>query len=123
MQQYSFADVPMQAHYGLDPTQRKLVEDGITGRLFFPNGYGISVIRFGNDMRTCSHGATEGLYEVAVLLQKTGRVYNKTSLVSHGTLGYQTENDVSELMNRIAALPPHGESDTEGNDDEDEDDY
>jgi hypothetical protein len=71
--------------------------------VFFPNGYGASVI-----IGPYTYGGDEGLYEIAVLRGERG----ESSLcydtpVTDDVLGYLTEADVTETLAKIEALPPH----------------
>lgn len=103
MTAYTFKDMPMEAHETIDLSTWRRVIDGVMGQLHFPNGWGISVIRFGKELRNCSHGALQGLYEVAVIDQSGSPRYD--SGITKDVIGYQSEDEVAALMNRIAALP------------------
>jgi hypothetical protein len=71
---------------------------GIAARLYFPNGYGVSVVRGDG-----TYGGPEGLYELAVLAE--GRIVYDTP-VTNDVLGWLTEGDVTERLNEVATLPP-----------------
>lgn len=67
----------------------------------FPNGYGASVVNNG-------YGRDSGLYEVAVVrLGPEGVGYDITydTEITDDVLGWQTEADVVDVLNRVAALP------------------
>lgn len=74
---------------------------GEVARIFFPNGYGASVIcsRF-------SYGGEEGLYELAVLegnASTFGLTYETP--VTSDVLGYLTKAEVTKALGEIEALP------------------
>lgn len=69
-------------------------------RLFFPNGYGCSVIR-----GTYSYGGEEGLYELAVLKgneHKSNICYDTP--ITSDVIGYLNPAAVSEIMIKIQEL-------------------
>jgi hypothetical protein len=74
--------------------------DGIGARYFFPNDYGVSVVRFPG-----SYGAEQGLYEVAVLkgTENNWKICYDTS-VTDDVLGNQNEQDVEIIMNEVSSL-------------------
>ena len=72
---------------------------GVLATLQFDNGYGVSVAR-----HSISYGHDAGLYELAVL-DALGRLTYDTPITSD-VLGWQTPEQVTELMHRVAALPP-----------------
>lgn len=61
----------------------------------FPNGYGASVIDDG-------YGAEAGLYELAVL--RGGHIVYDTP-ITDDVLGWLTEDQVTEALDQIEALP------------------
>jgi len=63
----------------------------------FPNGYGASIIRGPH-----SYGGAQGLYELAVL--KDDHLCYDTP-VTDDVRGYLSEDDVTGLLEDIAALP------------------
>lgn len=67
----------------------------------FPNGYSASVIR-----NSYSYGGSEGLYEIAVL---HGGSLCYASPITGDVLGFLTEGDVIDTLNKIADLPPNQE--------------
>lgn len=71
---------------------------GIRARMFFPNGYGISVIK-----NNRSYGGKEGLYEVGVLDNKGNLCYDTP--VTDDVIGWLTERGVSVIMKRVQELP------------------
>lgn len=62
----------------------------------FDNGYGASVIDDG-------YGGNQGLYELAVL-DAGGRITYETP-ITDDVLGWLTPDEVTEALDRIAALP------------------
>ena len=61
----------------------------------FPNGYSASVINNG-------YGSDEGLYELAVL---HGNSINYDTPITDDVEGYLTEEQVTYLLGKVAALP------------------
>lgn len=74
--------------------------DGVQARQFFPNGYGVSVVRFPG-----SYGYEQDLYEVAVL-QGSEDDYDLCydSPVADDIMGHRDEQDVETIMNEVEAL-------------------
>lgn len=77
--------------------QHPLHTSGIIGRMFFPNGYGVSVVKHPR-----SYGGSEGLYEVAIL-SKNGKLNYNTPLTSD-VIGYLTQDDVDKLLIQVQQL-------------------
>lgn len=79
--------------------------DGIAARHFFPNGYGISVVRFTSPYGGGSYGADQGLYESAVLKRNADdwELCYDTPITSD-VLGHQTEEEVEVLLHEIENL-------------------
>lgn len=71
---------------------------GIRARMFFPNGYGISVIK-----NNRSYGGKDGLYEVGVLDNKGDLCYDTP--VTDDVIGWLSEDDVSRVMREVQELP------------------
>lgn len=74
--------------------------DGVQAKYFFPNGYGVSVIRSSH-----SYGGSEGLYELAVL-KGTEDDWDLTysTPITEDVLGYQSEDEIQQLMEQVASL-------------------
>lgn len=76
-----------------------------TQRIYrFPNGYGASVIQ-----SPYSYGGRDGLYELAVA-KFNGEDHDDWSLcyeteITDDVLGYLTEREVREALDKIAGLP------------------
>ena len=79
----------MQPH-PLDPR-------GIQMRFSYPNGYTASVIRYKG-----SYGGYEGLWEIAVLF---GEEIVYDTPITCDVLGWQTNEEVEEVLQRIRELP------------------
>jgi hypothetical protein len=75
-------------------------EDGIQALHFFPNGYGVSVVRFPG-----SYGYEQGLYEVAVLqgTENDFELCYDTS-VADDVMGHRDERDVEIIMEEVEEL-------------------
>jgi hypothetical protein len=65
----------------------------------FPNGYGASIV-----MNGLSYGGRKGLWELAVLDDREDLCYDTP--ITDDVLGYLTEDDVNEILDRIEELPP-----------------
>ena len=88
-----FSDLNFQPHSNYP-------DSGIAARHFFPNGYGISVVRFPG-----SYGANEGLYELAVLqgLEDEWEICYDTP-ITDDVMGYLTIEDVETVLNQVEKL-------------------
>jgi hypothetical protein len=73
---------------------------GIQAKMFFPNGYGVSVIKgFG------TYGAEEGLYEMAVLkgdINKSELCYSTN--ITSDVIGHLCPDKVTEIMHKVQKL-------------------
>jgi hypothetical protein len=74
--------------------------NGIQARHFFPNGYGVSVVRFPG-----SYGYEQDLYEVAVIQgnEDDYELCYDTS-VTDDIMGHRDERDVEIIMEEVATL-------------------
>ena len=73
---------------------------GIQAKMFFENGYGISVVR-----NRYSYGHEDGLYECAVLKgNKDSWDICYDTPITDDVIGYCTEDKVSEVMEQIQNL-------------------
>lgn len=88
-------DGTCKAHH-LDP-------NGVQYLFSFDNGYGASVVRFAQPGSCESYGGAAGLYELAVL-DHTGEI-DYTTPITSDVLGWLTQQDVHDLLARIASLP------------------
>jgi hypothetical protein len=77
---------------------RGLQAPGTQWKFEFPNGYGASVIDDG-------YGAEQGRYELAVLIGGANGSLTYETDITDDVLGWLTEDEVAEALDRIAALP------------------
>lgn len=96
----NFSDLNFQPHINYP-------DRGIAAKHFFPNGYGVSVVRFTTPYGYLggSYGAEEGLYEVAVLkgVEDNWEICYDTPITSD-VLGYLSEEEVEVLLYEIENL-------------------
>jgi hypothetical protein len=80
--------------------QETVSPNGVQALVFFPNGYGASVVK--SDF---SYGGKEGLYELAVI-EGDEDVWMITyeSSVTSDVLGYLTEEDVERYLKQIEQI-------------------
>lgn len=74
--------------------------EGTQTLVFFSNGYGASVVK-----HKFSYGAEEGLFEIAVLKGDKGKwdlCYDTE--ITNDVLGYLTNEDVAETLEKIRNL-------------------
>lgn len=79
---------------------------GVAAKYFFPNGYGVSVVRFTHPSGFGgSYGAEEGLYEAAVLkgVEDNWEICYDTAITSD-VIGDLTEEQVEVLLHEIENL-------------------
>ena len=76
------------------------IKDGIQAKHFFPNGYGVSVVRFPG-----SYGFEYDLYEVAIL-QGTEDQWEITydTPITDDVLGHRDEQDINIILEEVQAL-------------------
>lgn len=76
------------------------IGDGIQARHFFPNGYGVSVVRFPG-----SYGYEGDLYEVAVIKgNDDDYVLCCDTPITNDVMGHRDERDVEIIMEEVEAL-------------------
>jgi len=77
---------------------------GIQGKIFFPNGFGASVVRsYG------SYGYEQNLYEMAILKGNADEwIITYSTTITNDVLGYLTENDVTKDLAEVEALKSEG---------------
>jgi hypothetical protein len=75
---------------------------GVQALAFYPNGYGVSVIKGSH-----TYGGNAGLYELAVVKGGSTNDYCLTyeTPITDGVMGYLTPDGVSAIMAQVAALP------------------
>lgn len=84
----TFNDLQFEKNYTLG---------GVKSRMFFENGYGVSVIR-----NQYSYGGESGLYELAVL-NKDGKIVYDTP-ITHDVLGWLSKEEVTSTMEKVQKL-------------------
>jgi hypothetical protein len=79
---------------------RNYPDSGIQAKHFFPNGYGVSVVRFPG-----SYGGEAGLYEVAILkgLEEDWKICYDTP-ITDDVIGYQSVEDIDNLLSQVESL-------------------
>jgi hypothetical protein len=77
------------------------IGSGIQAFKFFPNGYGVSVVRFRG-----SYGYEDGLYEVAVLKGTDENNFEicYDTVVTDDVIGHQSEEQVEVLLYEVENL-------------------
>lgn len=86
-----FTDLNFQPH---------VTGDGIRAEHFFPNGYGVSVVRFPG-----SYGYEQDLYEVAILKGSPDNYdlcYDTP--ITDDIMGHRDETDIENIIEEIQAL-------------------
>jgi hypothetical protein len=81
-------------------------DSGIAARYFFPNGYGVSVVRFTSPGGFGgSYGAEQGLYELAILkgLEENWDICYDTP-ITDDVLGHLSEEEVEVLLYEVENL-------------------
>jgi hypothetical protein len=77
-------------------------EDGVQAKHFFPNGYGVSVVRFPG-----SYGFQDDLYEVAILKvtdDEDGFELCYDTPITEDVLGHQDETDINNILKEVQSL-------------------
>lgn len=76
------------------------IQDGVQAKHFFPNGYGVSVVRFPG-----SYGFEDDLYEVAILkgTQDDWSITYDTP-ITDDVLGHRDEQDINNILEEVQAL-------------------
>lgn len=89
----NFSDLQFQPHP---------VAVGVQAKHFFPNGYGVSVVRFRGIAGGGSYGYEQDLYESAVLkgTEENWNICYDTPITSD-VLGHQTVEEVEVLLYEI----------------------
>ena len=88
-----FSDLKFKPH----PTHSN---DGVQALHFFPNGYGVSIVKFPH-----SYGYEDGLYEIAVLEgDETEFELCYDTPVADDVLGYLDEATVEDVLSSVSAL-------------------
>ena len=92
----TFKDIEFQPHS---------MGDGLMGKIFFDNGYGVSVVRFKIYDRYSSYTNNENEWEVAVLFgnEKEWELTYNTP-ITNDVIGWLSEVDVTEIMKKVQEL-------------------
>ena len=82
--------------------------DGLWGRMFFPNGYGVSVVRFKIPLfgEYGSYTSNENEWELAVLKgteEESCLCYDTP--VTNDVMGHLSAPEVTEIMEQVQSLP------------------
>jgi hypothetical protein len=88
--------------------KHKWYEDGVHAKHVFPNGFGVSVVRFTFDLlngeKSGSYGALEGLYEVGIT--KNGKLWDENPIFNEESIeGWCTSKRVESIMDLVEQLP------------------
>mgnify|MGYP006935503526 CR=1 FL=1 len=88
-----FSELNFQPH-------RNYPEDGVQAKHIFPNGYGVSIVKFPG-----SYGYDEDLYEVAVIKGTEDDFEICYDMpITDDVMGHCDECDVENIMKEVAAL-------------------
>jgi len=84
------------------------VGEGVQGKLFFPGGYGISVVRFRSHFGSFTGSYTSNTvedYEVAILkgTEDDWEICYDTHFTSD-VLGYQTKEDINKIISHLIRM-------------------
>jgi hypothetical protein len=109
----TFQDIELKPHP---------VGEGLMGQIFFPNGYGVSIVRFkiplppGIDRAAFRHGLPEYAsytkneqeWELAVLRGVSGNFdLCYTTDITNDVMGYLSSRQVTQVMKRVQELPDY----------------
>ena len=89
----NFTDLDFQPH----PLYK---EDGVQAKHMFPNGYGVSIVRFPG-----SYGFQDDLYEVAIIkgtLDEFEICYDTP--IADDVLGHRDEQDINNILEEVQSL-------------------
>ncbi len=82
------------------------IGDGVHGLLFFPGGYGLSVVRFSNPFGGGSYTSNDiEDYEVAIIKGTKDQwdiCYD--TKITNDVLGFQTKENINDIINHIMRL-------------------
>jgi hypothetical protein len=81
------------------------VGQGLQGKIFFDNGYGVSVVRFKIGERYSSYTNNEDEWELAVLFgnEKEWELTYNTP-ITNDVIGWLSSEDVTEIMRKVQGL-------------------
>jgi hypothetical protein len=81
------------------------VGDGLHGLIFFPNGYGVSVVRFKINGRYGSYTNNNNQWELAVIFGDENEwdlTYNTP--ITNDVMGYLSSGEVTNIMKQVQEL-------------------
>ena len=91
-----FDDIVMKPHS---------MGDGFQGLMFFPNGYGVSVVRFKFNNRYGSYTNNDKQWELAVLFgDENGWDITYNTPITDNVIGYLSSDEVTKIMEKIQKL-------------------
>lgn len=76
--------------------------NGIKAKMFFPNGYGVSVVGGGTGL----YGDGVNTFELAVLkgnIDEWDLTYE--TLITNDVIGWKSQDEISELIKQVSELP------------------
>jgi hypothetical protein len=79
--------------------------EGLHGLLFFPNGYGVSVVRFKINGRHMSYTNNDNQWELAVIFgdEKEWDITYNTP-ITNNVMGHLSSDEVTKIMEKIQKL-------------------
>jgi len=80
--------------------------NGVHGLIFFPGGYGLSVVRYRHPSGGGSYTSNDTEdYEVAIIKGRKGNwkiCYD--TILTNDVLGFQTKEDINKIINHVQRL-------------------
>jgi hypothetical protein len=79
--------------------------DGLQGLIFFPNGYGVSVVRFKFNDRFGSYTSNDDEWELAVIFGNENEwdiTYNTP--ITSDVMGHLSSEEVTDIMKQVQEL-------------------
>jgi hypothetical protein len=80
--------------------------DGVHGLIFFPGGYGLSVVRYKHPYSTRYSSYTDDkTWEVAIIKGRKGNwkiCYD--TILTNDVLGFQTKEDINKIISHVQRL-------------------
>ncbi len=93
--------VELLVDFGFKLEQHKNHGGGVQGKMFFPNGYGVSVIRTPH-----SYGGVDLKWELAILFgDRESYDISYNSGLADDVIGWLTEKEVLEYVEKVKELP------------------
>ena len=80
--------------------------DGVHGLIFFPGGYGLSVVRYKHPYSTRYSSYTDDkTWEVAIIKGRKGnwKICYDTE-ITNDVLGFQTKEDINKIISHVQRL-------------------